>query len=323
MVQPSVSRSLPPRQSADVLALSVRASTQDGVKPLSEQTVLDVRRLPESAGATGDTAALGPHLLVWDEPGEIHARLQGYAHVEPTEPPAVEVVVDPEHRRQGIGTALLRTVLAQHPDARVWAHGDLPAARALAAKLDLQPVRELWQMSRPLRGEWAEVPEVELPDGFAVRPFQVGQDEQAWLAINARAFASHPEQGRVTLADLTERIGEPWFDPHGFLLVEDRREAGEGRPAPLAAFHWTKVEPAEPGHSRPAAGEVYVLGVDPAYQGRGLGKATTALGLRHLRARGLDAVTLYVDGDNAAAISTYHRLGFERSAVDVMFAATS
>ena len=64
-----------------------------------------------------------------------------------------------------------------------------------------------------------------------------------------------------------------------------------------------------------------VIGVDPDYQGRGLGVTTTLLGLRHLRARGVQTVTLYVDGDNEAAIATYHRLGFERSAVDVMYAA--
>ena len=47
----------------------------------------------------------------------------------------------------------------------------------------------------------------------------------------------------------------------------------------------------------------------------------TLLGLRHLRARGVDTATLYVDGDNTAAIATYHRMGFERMAIDVMYAA--
>lgn len=304
---------LQPRQSAEVSALVVRATQHDGVRPLSEQTVLDVRRLPEDPTPPDTTPGL--HLVVEDQPGEIDARVVGYAHVERSDPPSAEVVVDPEHRRGGLGGALVSKILQEHPGVRIWAHGDLVPARKTAAAFDLRPVRDLWQMARPLSGEWSELPEVTLPDGFRVRPFQVGQDEQAWLAVNARSFASHAEQGRMTLTDLRDRIAEPWFDPHGFLLVEDHTGVGPPR---LAGFHWTKVESAGSG---PSSGEVYVVGVDPDYQGRGLGTAVTVLGLRHLRACGLDTATLYVDGDNAPALATYHRLGFERSTVDVMYAA--
>ncbi|GAA1146114.1 mycothiol synthase [Ornithinicoccus hortensis] len=309
--QPSSER-LQPRQSAEVSALVVRATQHDGVRPLSEQTVLDVRRLPDEP--TPPDATPGVHLVVEDHPGEIDARVLGYAHVERSDPPSAEIVVDPEHRRGGVGGALLQQVLEEYPGVRVWAHGDLVPARKMADAFGLRPVRDLWQMARPLSGEWSELPEVDLPEGFAVRPFQVGQDEQAWLAVNARSFAAHAEQGRMTLTDLTDRINEPWFDPHGFLLVEDHN--GDGPPR-LAGFHWTKVESSGQG---PTSGEVYVVGVDPDYQGRGLGKAVTVLGLRHLRACGLDTATLYVDGDNEPALATYHRLGFERSMVDVMYA---
>ncbi len=305
---------LAPRQGADVLALAVRSTTHDDVRPLSEQTVLDVRRLPEEGGTDPQTA----HLLVLDRPGEIDAKVLGYAHVDQHEAQAtVELVVHPDARRFGVGTMLAEAVMERWPSAKCWAHGHLPAAQALAGRLGMHVVRELWQMSRPLRGEWSELPDAPVPQGFATRSFEVGADEQGWLAVNARAFAQHAEQGRMTLSDLRDRMREPWFDPHGFLLVEDVREQGAPR---LAGFHWTKVEPAAPGSSTQVAGEVYVVGVDPAYQGQGLGLVTTVLGLRHLRACGLPTATLYVDGDNAAAIATYHRLGFERTAVDVMYA---
>lgn len=321
---PSGSSPLTPGQSADLLALAVRAAASDGVRPLSEQTVLDVRRSAgtgsagpaqpaSSADAPGTRHVLHPEPQTGPGVPERSGTVLGYVHVELGQPPSAELVVDPEHRGQGIGTELLTRLLREHPDVRVWAHGDLPAARALAARLDLRPVRDLWLMTRPLRGEWSDLPDVALPEGFSVRAFRRGQDEDRWLQVNARAFAHHAEQGRMTETDLAERLAEPWFDPSGFLLVE---EDATGR---LAAFHWTKVEPGEAGGT--GSGEVYVLGVDPDYQGRGLGTATTVLGLRHLRACGLPTVTLYVDGDNAAAIATYHRLGFERSAVDVMYSA--
>ncbi|USQ80711.1 mycothiol synthase [Ornithinimicrobium faecis] len=300
---------LEPTQSADVLALAVRAATHDGVRPLSEQTVLDVRRLPGSPSGEAHTT----HLVVEQNPDTPRPGVIAYAHVEHSDPPAAEIVVDPDHRHDGHGRALATEVLERWPGTRFWAHGDLPAAKALFKSLGLDSVRDLWQMTRPLRGEWSELPEVDLPEGFTVRPFEIGRDEQRWLDVNARSFADHPEQGRMTLADLQERTSEPWFDPQGFLLIEEGED--------LAAFHWTKVEPAEPGHSVPTSGEVYVVGVDPAYQGRGLGKVTTLVGLHHLRNRGLGSATLYVEGDNDPALATYHRLGFERSAIDVMYAA--
>jgi mycothiol synthase len=312
----TIAHTLPARQGADVLALSVRASTHDGVKPLSEQTVIDVRRLTERPEPVADTT----HLVVVDRPGEINAKVLGYAHADHgTEPATIELVVHPDHRREGVASLLVEEIAQRWPGCRAWSHGHLPAAQALADKLGMVVVRELWQMSRPLQGEWSDLPEADVPEGFAVRSFEVGRDEQAWLAVNARAFAAHAEQGRMTLSDLQDRLGEPWFDPHGFLLIEDLRDG----PARLAGFHWTKIEPAEPGSTHQAAGEVYVVGVDPDYQGQGLGRVATVLGLRHLRACGLQNATLYVDGDNAPAIATYHRLGFERSAVDVMYAARS
>ena len=302
---------LPGKLSGDVLALAVRAGQHDGVKPLSEQTVLQARRLPEETGGH----ETGTHLVARDEQGAV----LGYGHVDTSDPdaPSAELVVDPAHRRQGVGGALLDEVLAQWPGVRLWSHGDLQDARRLYTSRDLTVVRELWQMSRPLSGEWADLPtEVELPDGLRVRSFQVGTDEEPWLAVNARAFADHAEQGRMTLTDLKDRESEPWFDPSGFLVVDDPSDTdAEGTPR-LAAFHWTKIETDQSG-----TGEVYVVGVDPDYQGRGLGTAVTLLGLLHLRAVGVEEATLYVDGDNEPAIATYQRLGFERSAIDVMYAA--
>ena len=159
------------------------------------------------------------------------------------------------------------------------------------------------------------LPGVDLPDGFRSRQFIVGQDEDAWLRVNARAFADHAEQGGMTRHDLDLRIAEPWFDASGFILIEDTR----GAVPTLAASHWTKILPAADPAVSPTQGEVYVVGVDPAYQGLGLGRAVTVLGLAHLRERGVTEAMLYVEADNVAAVATYSRLGFTRFAVDVMY----
>ncbi|MGO4429794.1 mycothiol synthase, partial [Streptomyces sp. MCAF7] len=139
-------------------------------------------------------------------------------------------------------------------------------------------------------------PEPVLPEGVTVRTFRPGEDEAAWLAANAAAFAHHPEQGSLTLRDLEDRMGEPWFDPEGFFLAE---RGGE-----IVGFHWTKV------HVQERLGEVYVVGVRPEAQGGGLGRSLTAIGLRHLAGRGLPTAMLYVDADNYPAVAVYGRQGF-------------
>jgi len=270
----------------EVLELVEAATERDGIAPLSEQAMIAVRKgRPGVVRRDGD-------------------RIVGYAHVEPAhegEPAAAELVVHPAYRRRGHGRALVRSVLALGP-VRFWAHGDLPAAAALAASLDLVRARALFQLKLDFP---ADLPAVTVPSGMRMRTFEPGRDEDAWLGVNARAFAHHPEQGAWTREDLLDREAEPWFDPAGFFLAF--------RDETLAGFHWTKVHP-DP------IGEVYVVGVDPSAQGTGLGRALTLAGLHHLRSLGLPAVMLYVDESNVAAVKLYESLGFTRWNVDVMYA---
>jgi mycothiol synthase len=267
------------------------ASAVDGVAPLSEATVLHVRHARAPGGPWAD-------FFVGDG--------DGYGHLDLGEELEGELVVHPRARRRGYGRALLDTLAARAGSGvRVWAHGDLPAAAALARSAGWSRVRALWQMRRSLADP---LPEVPLPSGVTLRTFVVGKDEDAWLEVNGRAFAHHPEQGAWTATDLAMREQEPWFDPSGFFLAER-----DGR---VVGFHWTKVHP-DP------IGEVYVVGVDPSAQGGGLGRALTVAGLRYLRSRGLADVMLYVDEDNRAAVKTYTGLGFTRWAVDVMYAPGS
>ncbi|MEV7908608.1 mycothiol synthase, partial [Streptomyces anulatus] len=253
--------------------------------------------------------------------------LAGYAHVDPTDPvegPSGELVIHPAFRGRGHGGHLLRAVLEQTGGRlRLWAHGGHPGAEALARSAGFTKVRSLWQMRRSL---FAAIPGFALPEGVRLRTFEPGSpDEEAWVALNARAFSDHPEQGAWTMEDLRRREQEPWFDPAGFFLAE-RRAPGAGRPADadgagggrLVGFHWTKVH-GDGGHGHEPIGEVYVVGVDPAEQGGGLGKALTLAGLTHLRSRGLAQVMLYVDESNTAAIHVYEKLGFTRWDIDVMY----
>ncbi|MEV3871157.1 mycothiol synthase [Streptomyces sp. NPDC049906] len=284
-------------QADAVLELIARAAREDGQPAVSEQGRLQLRD-----GARDGVSHL--LLLVGED-------LLGYAQLEDTDPveaPAAELLVHPEHRGRGHGRALGAALLAASGKRlRVWAHGGHAAARHLAQVLGLSLFRELRQMRRPLTD--LDLPEPVWPEGVTVRTFVPGQDDAAWLAVNAAAFAHHPEQGSLTSRDLDARKAEPWFDPAGFFLAE---RAGE-----LVGFHWTKV------HAEEGLGEVYVVGVAPEAQGGGLGKALTTVGLRHLARTGTPTAMLYVDADNTAAVKVYERLGFTVHETDLMYRAES
>lgn len=283
------------REVQDLIDAAARA---DGQYAVSEQGRLQLR---------GGRRAGVRHLMLRSE-----GTLVGYGQLEDTDPveaPVGELVVHPGHRGRGYGRRLGQELLtASGRRLRMWAHGGHPGARHLAQLLGLTLFRELRQLRRPLAG--AAEAEATVPDGVRVRAFVPGADDAAWLALNAEAFAHHPEQGGLTQRDLDDRKAEPWFDPAGFFLAER-----DGR---LVGFHWTKV------HSAEQLGEVYVLGVAPGEQGSGLGRALTAIGLRHLaRDRGLPTAMLYVDADNAPAMAVYERLGFTTHEADLMYRTES
>lgn len=291
-------------EAAEVLRIDDAATRADGVAPLDDQVRLDLNH----ADHADPDAATVLHVLARRD-GE----LVGYAHARSNDdgPLNAHLVVAPESRRRGVGTVLVQRLIetAGHSVLRVWAHGDEAAAGLLSERLGFARVRDLWQMRRRL--DLPIAPPAYPPD-VHVRTFEVGQDDEAWVRVNAAAFAGHPEQGALTVDDLRQRIAQPWFDPLGFFLAVRADE--------LLGFHWTKVHPAEPDHT--AIGEVYAVGVSPQAQGLGLGRALTTTGLLHLRSRGLNDVLLYVDGDNTAAIAVYEKLGFTRSALDVMYATS-
>jgi mycothiol synthase len=235
------------------------------------------------------------HMALADGTATVVAHPNGFALLHDGD---LSLAVHPEHRGTGVGTDLLGRVRESYAGPLVaWSHGDHPAAARLAASHGWERVRDLWVMRRPSS---LPLPPLEPPVGVTIRSWR--EDDAAdVVAVNAAAFADHPEQGAMDEANLARRMAEPWFDPAGLIVAEDT--------SGVLGFHWTKQHDDR-------VGEVYVVGVAPAAQGRGLGKVLTLAGLHHLVGLGVDEVLLYVESDNAPAVAVYSRLGFEHAAAD-------
>jgi mycothiol synthase len=293
-----VLRALDPAQLAALSALLTRCEQADHHPALAE---------PQRAAAA--RADLGGHgariVLAYDD-----ASLIGCAFITPALDGAIalHVAVDPAHRGEpeGIQHELLQTALRQATGAdkiRLWIMQVTEADDATAFGLGFEPERDLVQMRVPL----PLAPEVMASTRpVTTRPFQPGRDDAAWLSVNNRAFADHPEQGRWTLDDLVEHMAFGWFDLEGFLVAD--RPDGNG----LLGSCWTKIHRT----TDPVLGEIYVISVDPAFAGHGWGRALTVAGLQWMASHGVTVGMLYVTGSNTAAMKLYQSLGFTVDHVD-------
>ena len=279
--------------------LAAAAERTDGFPSLGESDRRDVGS--PSAGSL-------------DVVAEREGRLAAVLHVSASDSTAHPhraggMVMAPDAREPGLATAILERAIAEIGDEAliVWFPGSPEHATKAAAAAGLVHQRDLHRMEVAL--PLAEEPS--WPPGVAVRSFRVGEDEEAWLRVNDRAFAGHPEQSGWSIATLRRRMEEPWFEPEGFRLAfADGSRPDDGA---LAGFCWTK-------RHDPEVGEIFVIGVDPDHQGLGLGRSLVVAGLDSLAGRGTTTGMLYVDAANVAAVGLYESLGFRVVRTDAAYA---
>lgn len=308
----SSSSSVAKNDLSDIIELIDELTAPDGTRPISEHVELHLRQ-------GGDEHA--KHLLVRNQQG----KLLGYAHLDCSDSvkgPSAELVISQQGEPDVLACLLAgMSIDAPESSLRLWARGESKHLIDLANEQGFGVERKLVKMGRSL---YSLAHTDGLPSGFNYRTFVPGEDEDLFLEANREIFQALPDQKRWTREDLAARMAEDWFDPAGFFLVFE-----DGAPGRLAGFHWTKIhgQPKRistdtlhsPDHGHDAFGEVYVLGVSPKYQKKGLGKALTSLGLEHLAREGLDSVILYVDANNTGAVGLYGSLGFSQVSTDFLF----
>jgi len=290
-------------QQESVLALIKAAQDFDGTPPIAEHVLLHLRH----GGDKSDSH------IVFENDNQVIA----YAHLDTTDlvaGPSVEAVVHPSHRGKGLGALILKEAIKVCGNqTRIWSHGDLPAAKAIAESLKLERLWSNLLMSKSL----SEIQPV--TSRYSIRTFISDFDNQAFLSLNNKVFANYPDQGGWSEDDLRVRLNETWFDQKGFFVAEHKGE--------LIGFCWTKIHGAhahshngeDDDHGHDALGEIYVLAVNPDYKGQGVGRDLTITGLNYLKYLGLNNVMLYVGVENKPAFNLYKSLGFNEFGSDVMY----
>jgi len=281
-----IKRRLPTDDLSEVDELLLAVERADGQRPLSDHLWIDLRQ----GGRPGYVGLLGRQAD--------HDHLIAYCQVSRgNDSWALDLIVHPHHRYEmaSIGPQLLSEAMHVIREAggghvHWWVFEPTEIHATLAQSIELRAGRTMLQMRVAL-------PLQEVSD-IATTPFRSGVDDERWLAVNNAAFADHLEQGGWTQSTLESRKQEPWFNPNGFLLHNEKDE--------LAGFCWTKVHLE---HS-PVLGEIYVIAVHPRFAGKGLGRALTIAGLSFLHRAGISTGMLHVDADNERAVQLYKSLGF-------------
>lgn len=243
------------------------------------------------------------NLFVAEAGGEI----LGYVDLTP-EPEIGRVVlsflIHPKHGKKGQAEALLERAGNRARDLgveRIQANvsPDNVHAKRLLTKIGFHFIRFFLELS-------IDLPEIHVSGLNAAesfcRPLKKGEEDEL-LRLQNRSFAGTWGYNPNTIEDILFHLGFPDRSPEDIII------AGEGdRPI---GYCWTLAKAGEKRTETAGKGRIYMLGVDPDYRGKGMGKQVLLAGLSSLKGKGVKVVELTVDSGNLAARALYRSVGFE------------
>jgi mycothiol synthase len=141
------------------------------------------------------------------------------------------------------------------------------------------------------RPNLAELPAVQLPEGYSCRTYQPG-DEAAWESIIFQSFQWKSDFRKQMEEDEYYNLGKIFFICYGDTPI-----------ATASAWH----RPAWGRH----VGYLHMVGVIPGHGGKGLGLQVSLAALHHMANTGKEASILETDDFRIPAIKTYLRLGYK------------
>jgi mycothiol synthase len=219
-----------------------------------------------------------------------------------------DLTVHPAYRRRGHGRRLLsagqRQAAAEGLSELILYVPEAGPGRDFAVATGMKYRSSLWRMDLPAA---TAVPAPAFPADFVTRAHGDWLPLPKYVALLNDAFASHPTPVSWTVDAIAHAQAQPGFDPSTSLLV-----CPAETPDDPVGFARAVLGPPEEGVAGPV-GEVRVIGVLPAWRGRGLGRELLRWGVAHVREQGAVLVKLAVEAENELALALYERNGFERA----------
>ncbi len=208
-----------------------------------------------------------------------------------------------DYRKRGVGRqlyALIAQQAAQHPLKRLYSGGAKAHTlkQEFLARRGFEFDRYFWRMRLPAD---KDVPPVQLPEGYTVRTFVPGQDEELFMNVRNVCFADHFGSTPYTPETTAYIIQQEMFQPAGlFFAFKDGVVAG---------YCWSAISAEENARRNVSVGWIEHLGTVPEHRGVGLGRALLLIGVQHLRQQ-VSVVELGMEGENVAALRLYESVGF-------------
>ena len=236
---------------------------------------------------------------------EIGKGIVGYMDIE-AEMAIGRVVLDcrvhPEHRRRGLATELLNRAINRSKELGVKvAHVNIGEDNMVAGKILSELGFSLVRRFLELRLDIGRV------DGLGIHPameccyLQPGEEDKLTELQNC-AFAGTWGYNPNTVEKIAFRINSSTCSRQDIILIYEGNKA--------IGCCWTGIS-CEEGIPSLGKGRIHMLGVDPDYRGKGIGRELMMAGLARLKRRGLGVAELTVDSENKTARGLYESLGFE------------
>jgi mycothiol synthase len=226
----------------------------------------------------------------------------------------LDCLVHPQHRRKGLATELFHRASrrARESGARVAHVGvaeDNAGAKALLSKLGFRVVRRFLDLRLGLSE--AHLPDAEQGD-LVSRHLQRGEEDKL-TQIQNRSFAGTWAYNPNSVEEIAYRLGLIGCSPEDVILIlQGDKPVG---------YCWTAINLGE-GAAGTKRGRILMLGVDPDYRGKGIGKRALLAGLAYLKGNGIEVAELTVDSENAAACALYESVGFRISSTSACYEKT-
>ncbi len=242
------------------------------------------------------------NLFVAESTGE----MVGYADLRPEwniGRVVLKWLVHPKHREGSLSAMFLDRAISRTRELGILSiHAnisqDSPMAKQLLTAMGFTFIRRFLELRLDLsKTLLPEIGKICPP----CRPFRPGEEERLTQLQN-RSFAGSWGYNANTVEGIAYRLHLPDASPEDIILALDSNK-------PIG-YCWTRVNIWKNKNSGGSAGRIYMLGVDPDYRGRGLGRQLLVAGLSYLKSKGLRGVELTVDSENKGACVLYKSVGF-------------